>query len=189
MLSNFLLILGVGILSLSLRQFHSPFFQKLSTLGVLATSFLTGWLMTGFWLAGLFCTLSWFMLPWVEILTRVRKLTLPLESQLTRRQAPNREAFPALPELTDEFEEEGFEQIEDCGWDWDYYEQFFRLFYKENERIQGAICLIEQHGIGFYYLSLSSRAKDGRIWTTWNYPFSYSLKLLPQWKVNRLRGD
>ena len=38
-------------------------------------------------------------------------------------------------------------------------------------------------------MSISSRAKDGRIWTTWNYPFSYSLQLVPQWRVNRLRGD
>ncbi|MDB6170834.1 MAG: hypothetical protein JWL59_145 [Chthoniobacteraceae bacterium] len=189
MLSNFLLILGIAILSLSLRQFRPIFFQKLSALGILATSFLTGWLMTGYWIAGLFCALSWFILPWVEILTRVRKLSLPVERDLARRHAPNREAFPALSELTEEIEEEGFEHLDDCGWEMDDYEQFFRLFYKDDERIQGAICLIEQHRVGFYYLSLSSRAKDGRIWTTWNYPFSYSLKLLPQWKVNRLRGD
>ncbi|MEI9894990.1 MAG: hypothetical protein WDN28_14150 [Chthoniobacter sp.] len=79
--------------------------------------------------------------------------------------------------------------MNDAGWDWEDYAQFFRLFYKADERTQTAICLIDQRDVAFFYLSVSSRAKDGTIWTTWNYPFSYSLKLVPQWRVNRLRGD
>ncbi len=189
MLSNFLLILGVAILTLSLRSCRNGIAQKLSELGVLTTSFLIGWLATGFWWVGLFCSLSWLLLPWVEILTRVRKLTLPMEKNLRTKSAPNRESFPALPELTAEIEDEGFEHLEDCGWDWEDYQQFFRLFYKTADRTQCAICMIEQHGMAFYYLSLSSRGKDGKIWTTWNYPFSYSLKLVPHWQMNRLRGD
>ena len=34
-----------------------------------------------------------------------------------------------------------------------------------------------------------SRAKDGTIWTTWNYPLSYGLKLTPQFRINRQRPD
>ena len=189
MLFNILLILGIGVLSMSLRTFNSIVAQKLGAIGVLATSFLTGWLLTGYWLVGLFCALSWVLLPWLEILTRVRKMTLPLEKNLRPKSPPNREIFPELPELSDEIEGEGFEQVDDCGWDWDDYQQFFRLFYKLDERSQAAICLVEQNGVGFYYLSLSSRAKDGQIWTTWNYPFSYSLKLVPESRINRLSAD
>jgi len=94
-----------------------------------------------------------------------------------------------LVEITEEVEGEGFEHVDDTGWEWDEYQQFFRLFYKADERLQAAICLVDQQDVAFYYLSLSSRAKDGTIWTTWNYPFSYSLKMAPQWRVNRLRGD
>jgi hypothetical protein len=94
-----------------------------------------------------------------------------------------------LNEITEEIEGEKFEHISDSGWDWEDYAQFFRLFYKTAERTQSAICLIDQRDVAFFYLSVSSRAKDGTIWTTWNYPFSYSLKLVPQWRVNRLRGD
>ncbi|HWB58216.1 MAG TPA: hypothetical protein VG733_01940, partial [Chthoniobacteraceae bacterium] len=68
------------------------------------------------------------------------------------------------------------------------YRQFFRLFYKESERAQAAICFIDQQDIAFYYLSISSRAKDGSVWTTWNYPFSHSLKPVPQLKTNRMRA-
>jgi hypothetical protein len=125
----------------------------------------------------------------LEILTRVRRLKLPLEKSLRHKTPPNSETFPALNEITEEIEGEQFEHTNDAGWDWEDYAQFFRIFYKASERTQTAICLIDQRDVAFFYLSISSRAKDGTIWTTWNYPFSYSLKLVPQWRVNRLRGD
>ncbi|MEA3211773.1 MAG: hypothetical protein QOE70_4830 [Chthoniobacter sp.] len=189
MLANLLLILGVLALSLSLRSFRPVWSQKLGGLGIIGTSFLVGYLLSGFWQVGVFCAASWFLLPWLEILTRIRKLTLPPEKNLRHKAPPNAELFPALAELTEEMEGESFEYVEDAGWDWDDYQQFFRLFYKPCDRTQAAICLIDQNDVAFYYLSVSSRAKDGRIWTTWNYPFSYSLQLVPQWRVNRLRGD
>lgn len=187
--SDFLLILGVAVLSLSLRSFRSPFLQKLGALGILATSFLIGYFVSGSWIGGVLCAAIWFLLPWVDLLTRIRKLTLPQERLLRHRSPPNSEVFPALRELTDEVEEEKFEHVDDVGWEWDEYQQFFRIFYKADERVQATICLIEQHDIAFYFVSLSSRAQDGTIWTTWNYPFSYSLKLVPQWRVNRVRGE
>lgn len=186
MFSNILLILGVAVLSMALRSFRSVVLQKLGALGILATSFLIGWLLTGQWIIGAACASSWLLLPWLEILTRVRRLTLPIEKKLRHKHPPNDEDFPALEELTEEVESEGFTRADDAGWDWQDYAQFFRLFYKESERTQAAICLIDQHDVAFFYLSLSSRGKDGQLWTTWNYPFSYSLKLVPQWRVNRV---
>jgi hypothetical protein len=187
--SSLLLILGVATLSLAFRAFHNAWFQKLGAFGVLVTSYLAGWLLTGYWPAGAACALSWFLLPWLEILTRVRKLRLPVEKNLRHKTPPNSENFPAIHELTDEIEQEKFEHIDDAGWDWDDCQQFFRLFYKEDERAQAAICFIDQGDVAFYYLSIASRACDGTIWTTWNYPFSHSLKLVPELKINRLRAE
>jgi hypothetical protein len=189
MLSDLLLILGVAALSLALRSFDHPVLRKLGAAGILATSFLVGWKLSGYWQIGVFCASSWLLLPWLEILTRVRRLTLPLERNLRHKSPPNAETFPALDEITGEVEGEQFEHVDDTGWDWEDHAQFLRLFYKTGERTQVAICLIDQGEIAFFYLSISSRAKDGTIWTTWNYPFSYSLKLVPNWRVNRLRGD
>jgi hypothetical protein len=189
MFSDLLLILGVAVLSVALRSFHHPLLRKLGAAGVLCTSFVAGWKLSGYWQVGAFCASSWLLLPWLEILTRVRRLKLPLEKNLRHKSPPNSEVFPSLDEITDEVEAEKFEHVDDAGWDWDDYSQFFRIFYKTDERTQTAICLIDQHDVAFFYLSISSRAKDGTIWTTWNYPFSYSLKLVPQWRVNRLRGD
>lgn len=189
MFFNLLLILGVAALSMGLRTYGHVAAQKLGALGIFVTSFLIGWRLTGLPVVGVACALTWLFLPWLEILTRVRKLRLPLEKNLRHKTPPSRENFPALTELTGEVEDEKFEYVEDAGWDWDDYQQFFRLFYKPLERAQAAICLIDQNDIAFYYLSISSRAKDGTIWTTWNYPFSYSMKLVPQLRINRLRTD
>src|SRR6267154_2380031 len=104
MLSNLLLILGVAALSLSFRSFNHPLLRKFGAFGVMATSFLAGWLLSGYWQVGAFCASSWLLLPWLEILTRIRKLTLPLEKNLRHKSPPNAEIFPALDEITDEIE-------------------------------------------------------------------------------------
>lgn len=188
MLASLLLILGLATLSMALRSFRPVLLQKLGALGIFATSFTAGYLMGGRNIfIGLFCASTWLLLPWLEILTRIRNLRLPLEKSLTHQPPPSSEAFPDLREITAEIEEEGFEHADDSGWDWEDYRQFFRLFYKNEERAQAAICFIDQQDIAFYYLSISSRAKDGAVWTTWNYPFSHSLKPVPQLKINRMR--
>jgi hypothetical protein len=189
MLSRLFIIAAVATFSAACRTFGHPAMQKLGALGILTTSYLIGWFATGSATVGAVCAGSWLLLPWLEILTRIRKLRLPLEKNLRHRSPPSRESFPALPDLTQEIEEEKFEYVEDAGWDWEDYQQYFRLFYKEGERTQASICLIDQNNIAFYYLSISSRAKNGTIWTTWNYPFSYSLKLAPGWRVSRMRSD
>lgn len=188
-MSDILLILGVAVLSMALRSFAHPVLHKLGSFCVLGTSFLIGYLFTGYWQVGLVCAGSWLLLPWLEILTRVRHMRLPIEKALRHRSPPSREVFPSLDILTTELEEEGFEHVDDTGWDWDDHKQFFRLFYKPDECLQAAVCLIDQDDMAFYYLSLSSRGKDGTTWTTWNYPFSYSMKLVPKLQMNRLRGN
>jgi hypothetical protein len=108
---------------------------------------------------------------------------------LRPKSPPSTNLFPALDEISREIENEGFAHVNDAGWDWEDYRQFFRLFYKTDDRAQATICLNEQHDLSFYYLRISSRAKDGLIWTTWNYPLSYGLKLTPQFRINRQRPD
>ena len=190
MTPNLMLILGVIAMGFAFRTYENVILQKLGAVCIIAASFLAGYFLAGSILVGCLCAASWLLLPWLEILTRVRKLRLPAEKNLRHRAPPSAEMFPALNDLTSEVEEEGFEYVEDAGWDWEDYQQFFRLFYKGEDRTQAALCLIEQDEIAFYYVSFSSRGKDGKIWTTWNYPFSYSLKMVPELKVNRARaGD
>ena len=188
MLYGFLLTLGVAVLSIALRSFQSSFAQKSGALGILAASYLLVYFITGNLWFGLLGALSWLFLPWLEILTRIRVLRLPKEKRLRPKSPPTSDVFPTLHDITREIENEGFAHVNDAGWDWEDYRQFFRLFYKEEERAQATICLNEQHDLSFYYLRISSRAKD-TIWTTWNYPLSYGLKLTPHYRINRQRPD
>jgi len=189
MLFNLFLLLGVAVLSVALRSFQSSFSQKAGALGILTVSYLLVYFATRSHVLGAIAAASWFFLPWVEILTRIRALRLPKEKQLRHKTAPSSEIFPTLNEITREIENEGFVHVNDAGWDWEDYRQFFRLFYKDEDRAQATICLNEQHDLSFYYLRISSRAKAGTIWTTWNYPLSYGLKLTPQFRINRQRPD
>ena len=184
-----LLLLGIIAITLALRSYQHPIPQKLSALGILAAAYFAGLAMTGNRAAGAAFATSLLLLPWLDLITRIRKLTLPVERNLRHKSPPGSGTFPALHELTDEVEGSGFEHIDDAGWDWEEHQQFFRLFYKSDERVQAAICLVDQEEFAFYYLSLSSRGKNGTVWTTWNYPFSYSLQTAPQSQVNRVRAD
>src|SRR5438876_6072236 len=189
MLFGVLLTLGVAVLSFGLRTFQNSYAQKAGALGVLAATFLAVYFIWGSWTWGVVAAASWLFLPWLEILTRIRALRLPKEKQLRPKSPPSSDTFPALSEITREIEDEVFAQAGDAGWDWEDYRQFFRLFYKEEDRAQAAICLNEQHDLSFYYLRISLRRKNGAVWTTWNYPLSYGLKLTPQFRINRQRPD
>src|SRR3954449_1170841 len=189
MLFGLLITLGVAVLSVALRSYQNSLAQKVGALGILASTFLAIYFATGSWIAGTCGALAWLFLPWLEILTRIRALRLPKEKSLRPKSPPSSDIFPTLNEITREIENEGFKHVNDAGWDWEDYRQFFRLFYKEEDRAQATICLNEQNDLSFYYLRISSRAHDGIIWTTWNYPLSYGLKLTPQFRINRQRPD
>src|SRR5438270_10117285 len=145
MLFGFFLTLGVAVLSVALRSFQSSFAQKAGALGILVASFLLVFFATGSWLLGLAGAISWLFLPWIEILTRIRALRLPKRKQLRPKSAPSDEIFPTLDDISHEIEGAGFAHVSDAGWDWDDYRQFFRMFYRAEDRSQATICLNEQH--------------------------------------------
>ncbi len=185
MIGDFLIVLGVAVLSMGLRTFQHPAAFRAGTLGVVATSFLAGWLLGGsLWLGGILAA-SWLLLPWLEILTRVRRLRLPIERTIAPRRPPTRGVFPGFGDLTDEVEAEGFEYLEDAGWNHEDTRHFYRIFAHHEKRMVATICLAEQSDFAFYYLSVTTRTADGRLFLTWNYPFSYGLKLPPEMRVRR----
>jgi hypothetical protein len=187
--SDVLLILGVLVFSIALRTTGSIALRKVGVLGFLATSFLIGWRLTDSLAVGILFAAFWLVWPWYELITRVRKIAMPADKTLRHKAPPHREFFPALGDLTNEIEGEGFEHVEDLGREWDEAQQFFRVFHKADERTQAVICLVEQANFAFYYLRLISRGEDGKVWTTWNYPFSLNLKLAPEWRMNRESGE
>jgi hypothetical protein len=188
-ISHLLLIFGVAVLATALRSFQNPLLFRLGTLGIVATSFLAGWLLGGSVTLGFVLGASWLLLPWLEILTKVRRLRLPLEQRLEPRAPPARSSFPGFQAISEEIENLGFVHLEDIGWDYEESRHFYRIFHQPESRTQASICLSEQQDLAFHYLTITSRTKDGRVFMTWNYPFSYGLKLEPHLCTNRHLGQ
>lgn len=189
MISNLLIVLAAAAASLALRSYSVRWMFRLGTLGIVVTSFLAGWLLGGSWGLGLMCAASWLLLPWLEILTRVRRMRLPIDRRLEARTPPNRASFPGFEDLTSEIEEAGFEHLKDVGWDTDDTRHFYRIFCHAKGGTQASICLTEQEDFAFYYLSLTTRTADGRVFLTWNYPFSYGMKVFPELVTKRVPGS
>ena len=187
-ISHLLLVLGAAVLSAALRSFQNPLLFRLGTLGIVATSFLAGWLLGGSVAFGAVLAASWLFLPWLEILTKVRRLRLPIERRLEPRAPPTRNSFPDFEEMTAEIESDGYVHLEDVGRDYEENRHFYRVFHQPHSRTQASICITEQRDMAFHYLTITSRTEDGRVFMTWNYPFSYGLKLQPRLFTNRFLG-
>ncbi len=188
MLPSVLLILGIAVLAMAFRSFDNSICQRLCILCILGVSFLLGYLPTGSCYVGLGVAALWLFLPWVEILTKVRALRMPVEREFEYKSPPGRDLFPNLDDLTDEIEQEGFDVVDDLGCDWNEQRQFIRVFHRSSDQTQAAVSLVDQGNIAFYYVTLMTRPQDGEIFMTWNYPFSYSLKFLPQTHIRRVRS-
>lgn len=180
------IVLGVAVLSFALRSFSNRAFRKIGALGILVATFLAFYFPTGSIAAGVGGLLLWFLLPWLELLTRIRRLRLPVEKTLEHQSPPGASRFPAFAEMTDEVEEEGFEYVADTGWDWDGMNQFYRLFYDPESREQAAICLTEQEGISWAFVTLTSWHRDGTTFRTTNVPFSNPMKSAPDVRVRQV---
>ena len=179
-MTNLLIFAGVLVLSFALRTSHLRVIRKAGALGVLGATFLAFYFFTDSVAIGVVGGLLWFLLPWVELLTRIRRLRLPIGKVLEREAPPGHTRFPELTELTDEIEAEGFEYAADTGWDWDGMHQFYRLFYHAASREQAAICLTEQDGMSWAALTLTSRHPRGTTYRTSNLPFSSPMKTAPE---------
>lgn len=186
-MQNFLLVLGIFIFAIGCRTFRHPLIRKTGALAVIAATFLAGYFLFGESIvAGVCAALLWFFLPWVDILTRIRNMRLPLDKPLRHRHPPSRDAFPHLAGFTEEVEDEGYVQTGDTGWDWDDMSQFVRVFYDEETKAQAGIYYNEQRHIAFTYIGISTRTTDGHVYTSWNYPFANTMRIAPQIHLNNV---
>ncbi len=186
-LQHFLYLAAAVVFAFACRTFDNRYVQKVGWLTLLATTYLGGYYLMGSHAAGAFSVSLWFMLPWVEIVARVRKLRFPIKSEIKHRFPPSREVFPDLDTLTKEIEEAGFSEAGDTGWKWSETDHFMRLLYHPELRTQAAIVLSQQGDMAFSYVSLIARSEKGVTYTTTNYPFSPTMRFSPQHRVNRFQ--
>lgn len=174
-------VLGLVVLAAALRCCRHFAARKLGALTFLAASFSAFYFLFGRSIpAGLCGAAAWFFLPWIELLTRIRRLRLPLENRLVDRAPPADSFFPNAPEAVDAIEEEGFEHASDSGWEWAGMKQFFRIFWNPEEKAIATVCLCEQEEVAFAFISITSKDEQGRIFRTTNFPFSPTLKCGPE---------
>lgn len=185
-LQQFLYLGATVLFAFACRTFSNRFVQKLGWLALLAASYLGGYFLTGSHAAGALGVGLWFMLPWLEIVGRVRKLRFPIRSEVKHRFPPPRDIFPDLDALTRETEKAGFIEAGDTGWKWSEADHFMRLFCHPDLRTQATIALAQQGDIAFSYVSLVARTPDGVTYTTTNYPFAPTMQFSPKHLVNRL---
>ena len=186
LINAFFIIGGVVAFGYALRTFAHPFLRKAGALCYLAATYLAGWWLTGSHAAGAAAVAGWFLLPWVEIVLRVRRMRLPIARSLRQRSAPNREDFPHLHELTAELEAEGFGQTDDTGLDWQEMQQFLRVCYHAPSLTQAVIHLNQQSSYSVVFVTVTCRTTDGRVMTTSNYPFSQTMQSPPNVLLHRV---
>lgn len=174
-----LLVVGLLIFGVSLRSCRSFALRKLGALAYLATSYLAFFFFFGTHWAGVAAIFLWLLIPWVELLMRVRKLRFPINNKLNYRHPPEVAHFPMATQCTTQIEEAGFEHVTDSAWDWAGMQQYFRLYWNPEKKQIAALCLCEQDQVAFAFLTLSSECAARKTYRTTNYPFSPTLRALP----------
>ena len=181
-----LIVIGLVVLAVALRTARTNCLRKLGAFTFLAATYCLLYFLTGEILAGFAGAFLWFFLPWIELLTRIRRMRLPVENRLTQRPIPNPSFFPNATEAAAAMEEAGFEHVSDCGWEWDGMRQYFRLFWHPEERAVAAVCLCEQSDVAFAFISITSHDCSGNIWRTTNFPFAPTLRCPPGVRWNHV---
>lgn len=181
-----LIVIGLVLLAVGLRSAHTGYIRKLGALVFLLASFCLLYFLTGSLFWGSMGVLLWFFLPWIELLTRIRRMRLPVNNRLSQKPIPNSKHFPNAPEATVAMEEAGFEHVSDCGWEWDGMHQFFRIFWHPEERAVAAVCLCEQSDVAFSFITITSHDGSGRSWRTTNFPFAPTLRHPPEMLWNHV---
>ena len=180
------LTIGIFLLGLGLRSFGNTVTRKLGAVAILAGSFLGAYFLAdGSVVAGCLGVATWFLLPWIEILGRIRHMRQPLRRMVQSCRAPRRQEFPMLADLTREIEECGFTCGEDLGWEHGEFSQFMRLFLESSGHVVVALSFARQHGQGFAFVTLTTQAQDGRVFRTTNLPFGDAMALPPHHSIRR----
>jgi hypothetical protein len=181
-----LIVIGLFVLAMALRSSRKNLSRKIGAITFLFASFCFFYFISGNIFAGIAGASLWFFLPWIELLTHVRRLRMPLENRLSHRQIPNPAFFPNAVEAAAGMEEADFEHVSDCGWQWSGMQQHFRLYWHPEERAVAAVCLCEQEDVAFAFISITSTDSNGKIWRTTNFPFAPTLRCCPKLKWNHV---
>lgn len=185
-MQHFLIIVALLVFGFGLRSCRTMILRKLGAIAMLFTSGLCFYYISDSVWIGLSAAFSWFLLPWVELLTRIRKMRMPLQNKLSQASATNLNLFPRAEQHIHDLEDEGYEHIRNCSWNIGGVEQHYQLFWNAETKSVASLCLCEQSNVTFTYLTITSRDLTNEVWRTTNFPFSHTLKPSPSVHWNQV---
>ena len=112
-----LLVIGTLFLAYGCRSFEFVAVRKFGAFCVIIATFLTGYFLSGhniMW--GIVTALGWFFLPGIDIMTRIRRMRLPLDKKMQSRFPPNRDIFPQLREQFSASLKEHLQKFKKTAW-------------------------------------------------------------------------
>lgn len=181
-----LIVIGLFVMAMALRSSRMNLVRKAGAIVFLVASFSFFYFISSSILLGIAGASLWFFLPWVELVTHVRHLRMPLNNRLRHRELPNPSFFPNAIEAATGMEEAGFEHVSDCAWEWAGMSQHFRLFWHPEERAVATVCLCEQADVAFAYIAITSQESGGNTVRTTNFPFAPTLRCAPSLRWNHV---
>jgi hypothetical protein len=179
-------VIAIIIFGYALRSCRTSMLRKIGALVMLVASGLCFHFLTGSIWGGIAASAAWFFLPWIELLTRIRKIRMPIENKLQQRFSSNLAVFPNAQKHMHTLELAGFEHIRDCGWNLGGMDQLYQLYWNAETRSVVTLNLCEQSNVTFSYLTITSRDICNGVWRTTNFPFSPTLKPTPSVHWNQI---
>lgn len=180
-------LLGCFVLmlaGLSLLQLNGITYRKIGMALIWLASGLGAYFMTGSVFLAVAMLALWIFFPLWEMVFVLRQLRVPRHRELADARAP-RDEFEELGDMTDALTGTGFELLDECKLRPAQHEQYYRIFIREDGRVQATIGYIAQGPVGFHFVAFTSNGKDGRRWVTWDYPLTYGLVMPPEISVFR----
>lgn len=180
-------LLGCFVLmlaGLSLLQLNGITYRKIGMALIWLASGLGAYFMTGSVFLAVAMLALWIFFPLWEMVFVLRQLRVPRHRELADARAP-RDEFEELGDMTDALTRTGFELLDECKLRPAQHEQYYRIFIREDGRVQATIGYIAQGPVGFHFVAFTSNGKDGRRWVTWDYPLTYGLVMPPEIAVFR----
>ncbi len=181
-LSGCAVLLLAGLCLLNIRR---PLWRKVGMTSIWLASALGAYYLTGSILMALTLLLAWVFFPIWEMVFVLRQLRVPRHRALTDAHPP-RDSSQELEEVSAELRALGFEKLDECRLNPSDHEQYYRLFDRNDGRVQATIGYIAQGAVGFHFLAFGSQGLDGRRWVTWDYPLTYGLSMPPNFALYRV---
>jgi hypothetical protein len=181
---KWLCCIGLVLLAYALMHSNLSWLRRLGLWLVFATLGLAVWFVTESRLLALIALVGWFVWPLVYAVYASRRLRFSLSRRLIKERQEV-EDFEDWMSLSEDLRNAGFDLDGEYGLKPSPIDYGFRLFqHREKNRVAG-LGLVRQGGMALSYVLVVSRADDGTLWVTWDYPMPYGLKMPPHLNLFR----